>query len=175
MRHIEAEPTPRRTIRGLDLDRVRPCDRRHRVQRLLASAPALPGQGAIARREHTSIGREVDREWERHRGNQAPQRLLSRDDLLRLLWAENVRARRYFYPGVHRMEPYASLYPDAAERLPHTTKVADRVLVFPTGLAIDETTVDRIGAILRVATDDPSELHTRLGALPPGPTAVTGP
>ena len=34
---------------------------------------------------------------------------LSRDQLQRLLWAENVVARRYFYPGCHRMEPYRSM------------------------------------------------------------------
>jgi dTDP-4-amino-4,6-dideoxygalactose transaminase len=33
---------------------------------------------------------------------------LSRDDLLKVLHAENVLARRYFYPGCHRMEPYRS-------------------------------------------------------------------
>jgi dTDP-4-amino-4,6-dideoxygalactose transaminase len=30
---------------------------------------------------------------------------LGRDELQRVLWAENVLARRYFYPGCHRMEP----------------------------------------------------------------------
>ena len=38
---------------------------------------------------------------------------LSRDALLRVLHAENVLARRYFWPGCHRMEPYRSLYPEA--------------------------------------------------------------
>ena len=31
---------------------------------------------------------------------------LSRDELQEVLWAENVLARRYFFPGCHRMEPY---------------------------------------------------------------------
>ena len=35
---------------------------------------------------------------------------LTRDQLLSVLHAENVLARRYFYPGVHRMEPYRSLF-----------------------------------------------------------------
>ena len=34
---------------------------------------------------------------------------LSRDQLQRVLWAENIVARRYFYPGCHRMEPYRSM------------------------------------------------------------------
>ena len=33
---------------------------------------------------------------------------LSRDELLKVLHAENIIARRYFYPGCHRMEPYRS-------------------------------------------------------------------
>src|SRR5438874_10904919 len=37
---------------------------------------------------------------------------ITRDELVKVLHAENVIARRYFYPGVHRMEPYRSA-PDA--------------------------------------------------------------
>src|SRR6202042_465590 len=31
---------------------------------------------------------------------------LNRDELASVLWAENVIARKYFWPGCHRMEPY---------------------------------------------------------------------
>ena len=34
---------------------------------------------------------------------------LTRDELVQVLIAENVLARRYFYPGCHRMEPYRSV------------------------------------------------------------------
>lgn len=37
---------------------------------------------------------------------------ISRDQLIELLHAENVLARRYFYPGCHRMEPYRSCWPN---------------------------------------------------------------
>ena len=37
--------------------------------------------------------------------------LLSRDQIQKILLAENILARRYFYPGCHRMEPYRSLFP----------------------------------------------------------------
>src|SRR6185437_1373130 len=37
---------------------------------------------------------------------------ISRDDIVRILRAENVLARRYFYPGCHRMEPYRSYFPN---------------------------------------------------------------
>ena len=43
-----------------------------------------------------------------------------------VLWAENVLARRYFYPGCHRMEPYRSLYPDAGVALPETERLRSR-------------------------------------------------
>jgi len=38
---------------------------------------------------------------------------ISRDDLVQILGAENVVARRYFHPGCHRMEPYRSHFPNA--------------------------------------------------------------
>ena len=38
---------------------------------------------------------------------------LSRDELLKVLHAERVLARRYFWPGCHRMEPYRSHFPHA--------------------------------------------------------------
>ena len=43
---------------------------------------------------------------------------------MKILHAENVIARRYFYPGCHRMEPYKSLFPNAGLVLPETEKIA---------------------------------------------------
>src|SRR5205807_262943 len=54
---------------------------------------------------------------------------LTRDQLVSVLQAENVLARRYFYPGVHRMEPYRSYFPHAKFLLPDTEAIAERVLV----------------------------------------------
>jgi dTDP-4-amino-4,6-dideoxygalactose transaminase len=59
---------------------------------------------------------------------QPPPGCLTRDELIEVLWAENIIARRYFYPGCHRMEPYRSLYPEVGSRLPVTESVADRLL-----------------------------------------------
>lgn len=77
-------------------------------------------------------------------GNDFP---LSRDELMEKLHEQNIRARRYFWPGCHRMEPYRSLQPNAGAMLPATEKVADRILVFPTGTAI---TPDMVGQIIEV-------------------------
>ena len=59
-----------------------------------------------------------------------------RDRLVADLHAENIRARRYFWPGCHQMEPYKSLYPNAGETLPNTALVAERVVVLPTGSSV---------------------------------------
>lgn len=78
---------------------------------------------------------------------------LSRDHLLRILHAENVLARRYFYPGCHRMEPYRTL--DPSLRLPITERVASRVLILPTGSAVGHEDVTTICQIMRLAVDNP--------------------
>jgi dTDP-4-amino-4,6-dideoxygalactose transaminase len=79
---------------------------------------------------------------------------LDRDNLIRVLHAENIRARRYFYPGVHRMEPYRTLYPDAGKVLPETLRIASRVLSLPTGLAVDEQLIWEICALIGFASEN---------------------
>lgn len=74
---------------------------------------------------------------------------VSRDELVALLNAENVLARRYFWPGIHRMQPYADLFPDAGAALPVTEAVADRVVVLPTGTAMSATEIAVIVGLIR--------------------------
>lgn len=74
---------------------------------------------------------------------------LSRDELVAVLVAENVLARRYFFPGCHRMEPYASRVPSVA--MPETDLVASRVLVLPTGTAVTTDDVALICDLIRRA------------------------
>ncbi|MBI2798840.1 MAG: aminotransferase class I/II-fold pyridoxal phosphate-dependent enzyme [Gammaproteobacteria bacterium] len=85
---------------------------------------------------------------------------LSRDELIRVLHAENVIARRYFYPGCHRMEPYRSFFPHARLLLPDTEALADRVLVLPTGTAVNSRDVDSIGDILYSAIANAPAVRT---------------
>lgn len=73
---------------------------------------------------------------------------VSRDDIVAALHAENVLARKYFWPGCHRMEPYATLYPNAGRTLLMTERVAGRVIVLPTGRAVTERDIGVIGAII---------------------------
>jgi dTDP-4-amino-4,6-dideoxygalactose transaminase len=76
---------------------------------------------------------------------------LSRDELQRVLWAENVLARRYFHPGCHAMEPYASRPASERPVVPATEELARRVLCLPTGTAVGEAEIATIGSILRTA------------------------
>ena len=73
----------------------------------------------------------------------------SRDQLIAALHAENVLARKYFWPGYHRMKPYRELYPHAGLVLTNTNAVAGRVIVLPTGTTIDDSTANTIGRIVR--------------------------
>jgi dTDP-4-amino-4,6-dideoxygalactose transaminase len=78
---------------------------------------------------------------------------LARDDVVDVLRAENVLARRYFYPGCHRMKPYAAMHEYASVNLPVTDDVAARVVVLPTGPQLTEDGISRIGGLLRRALD----------------------
>lgn len=87
---------------------------------------------------------------------------LSRDVLVRVLQAENVLARRYFYPGCHQMEPYRSYFPHAGLLLPETEKLTQRVMSLPTGTALGIEEVDTICTIIRMAVSDSLDLMSRL-------------
>ncbi|MBC2716512.1 MAG: dTDP-4-dehydro-6-deoxyglucose aminotransferase [Desulfobacteraceae bacterium] len=58
---------------------------------------------------------------------------LTRDHIIHILHAENVLARRYFYPGCHKMEPYRSYFPHSELLLPETENIAKKILILPTG------------------------------------------
>jgi dTDP-4-amino-4,6-dideoxygalactose transaminase len=87
---------------------------------------------------------------------------LSRDQLLSVLHAENILARRYFYPGVHRMEPYRSQFPEVGSLLPETEAIADRVLVLPTGTGVTPADIRKICAIIGSAVEHRREIAATL-------------
>lgn len=110
-------------------------------QRELAGIPGvslLPVNEAEKHKNYQYIVLEIDEE----------QTQVSRDLLVKILHAENVIARRYFYPGCHRMEPYRSYFPHAGLLLPETEKLAQRVLILPTGTAISEEDIRNICEII---------------------------
>ena len=71
---------------------------------------------------------------------------LSRDELYQRLQANEIMARRYFYPGCHKSQPYASQYPDTS--LPLTDRLCERVLVLPGGSGIDSP--EQIESVLEI-------------------------
>ncbi len=91
----------------------------------------------------------------------------TRDDLVNALWAENVMARKYFWPGCHRMEPYRTLYPRAAARLPRTDAVAERLLILPTGTGVSQADVHTLCDLLVAMVGFGPRLRERIAALPP--------
>jgi dTDP-4-amino-4,6-dideoxygalactose transaminase len=84
---------------------------------------------------------------------------LARDELLKLLHSENVLARRYFFPGVHRMEPYRSHFPHARLLLPNTELLVTRVLHLPTGTGVTEADINKICDIIGHAQTQASEIR----------------
>ena len=89
---------------------------------------------------------------------------LTRDEIVSVLHAENVLARKYFWPGVHRLEPYRSLQPNASLHLPVTERVAARVLVLPTGQAVNSVTAKKVSAIIRDACANGESVRFALSA-----------
>ena len=87
---------------------------------------------------------------------------LTRDELVAVLTAENVLARRYFFPGCHRMEPYRSYFPHAALMLPETERLCRRVMVLPNGTSVDEPAISQICQIIRMALSNGPAVRARL-------------
>jgi dTDP-4-amino-4,6-dideoxygalactose transaminase len=85
---------------------------------------------------------------------------LNRDELLRVLHADNILARRYFFPGCHRMEPYRTFSPDCV--LPVTERLAERVLALPTGTAVGHREVEMVAAVIRSALREAAAVKAAL-------------
>jgi dTDP-4-amino-4,6-dideoxygalactose transaminase len=73
----------------------------------------------------------------------------TRDAMVAALQAENVLARKYFWPGCHKMHPYRDLFPHAGLMLQNTQAVAERVIVLPTGKSISPEAIGTICDIIR--------------------------
>lgn len=128
----------------------------------------LPGISVISydeteRHNYQYIIAEVD---ERQAG-------LGRDTLVRVLQAENVLARKYFWPGCHRMEPYRSFFPNAGMLLPHTEQVAARVMVLPTGTAVNLEEIQAVCGLIRLCLNNAPDLQQRLGSTAPASRSTT--
>jgi len=89
---------------------------------------------------------------------------LSRDELVQVLHAENVIARRYFTPGCHRSGPYRDMPRRKSERLPVTEQLCDTLLALPTGAGVTTTDIEAIGTIIRTAIESADLVRSFLSA-----------
>ena len=81
----------------------------------------------------------------------------ARDLLVDALWAENVVARKYFYPGCHRAAPYAARAP--APVLPVTDDLCRRVVVFPAGAGVAPGQIQQIAETVRFVLEHADEIQ----------------
>ena len=85
---------------------------------------------------------------------------LSRDQFLDVLLAENIHARRYFWPGCHVTSPYADEHGHRA--MPVTDKLSRSLLQLPTGMQLDAGDARAIGALLAYVVDNAAQLRLAL-------------
>lgn len=74
---------------------------------------------------------------------------ISRDELVNRLHQAGVIARRYFYPGCHRMEPYLTLHPESSQRLPETERLTGRLFCLPTGSTLTVADVEGVCRLIQ--------------------------
>jgi len=87
---------------------------------------------------------------------------INRDKLVKILRAENVYARRYFFPGCHDMEPYRSYFPNARLLLPETDRLVQNVFSLPNGTSVDEEDIDHICELILFCFQNSAEIVQRL-------------
>ena len=89
---------------------------------------------------------------------------ISRDELLSVLETENIAARRYFYPGSHRLQPYADDPKIKKTGLPVTEQMCSRLMVIPTGTSINEEKIKVISRIIRLIVTQAQAIRTQIQA-----------
>jgi len=87
---------------------------------------------------------------------------ISRDLLIKLLKAENVVARRYFYPGAHRSIPYCQEFPQFVESLPNTDAVCASVIQFPIGALVTGSAIEKTCQLLHRIQMQSGEIRAAL-------------
>ncbi len=82
---------------------------------------------------------------------------IDRDQIQRLLQAENILARKYFAPGCHRTRPYYEDFKSSGRSLPATNQLSEQLLCLPNGMAIGDEEITKICEIIRfVIINSPS-------------------
>jgi dTDP-4-amino-4,6-dideoxygalactose transaminase len=89
---------------------------------------------------------------------------LSRDDLWRILRAENLLAGRGFYPPMHQSFPASPVFP--AGSLPHTERYCARTIELPMNHALTELDVARLIDLLGSIQHNAGAVRHRLAEMP---------
>jgi dTDP-4-amino-4,6-dideoxygalactose transaminase len=83
---------------------------------------------------------------------------------LAILRAENVVARRYFWPGCHRCSPFNESA-SGAEALPVTERLLGELLQLPTGLQLDADAAFSMGRLVALAIQHAPRLRRSIPCL----------
>jgi dTDP-4-amino-4,6-dideoxygalactose transaminase len=73
---------------------------------------------------------------------------LTRDQLLKILQTENIHARRYFYPGVHKMIPFDE-FCKPSFTLDNTDRLCKDILQLPIGAMVTAQVADSIVGLIK--------------------------
>lgn len=87
---------------------------------------------------------------------------LSRDDLVLLLQAENVMARRYFYPATHRSAGFDQNVDEVAASLPVTEWLCDRCMQLPLGAKVQLSDVKIICDLIAEIQEKADEIRNKI-------------
>lgn len=74
----------------------------------------------------------------------------TRDEVIAALHAENILARKYFWPGCHKMKPYRDLFPHAGLMLQNSQEVSQRVVVLPAGSSLSPDNIKQICRVIEM-------------------------
>jgi dTDP-4-amino-4,6-dideoxygalactose transaminase len=91
---------------------------------------------------------------------------ISRDDLMRVLWSENVIARPYFSPGCHQVPPYKKESEATRKGLPVSEALSREVLVLPNGISIQRDEVTDVCRLIRAAFNHAHEISKWMRSQP---------
>lgn len=86
---------------------------------------------------------------------------VTRDVVLNILHQENIRTRRYFFPGCHNMEPYSSTISADNYYLPKTDELTKKVLLLPTGNSVGENKIHMINSIFEFIHNNADEINKK--------------
>jgi dTDP-4-amino-4,6-dideoxygalactose transaminase len=88
---------------------------------------------------------------------------ISRDLIHRILWAENILARRYFYPGCHRAIPYKDSF--GKRELPVTDHLSAAILSLPAGGDLGADAVAEVCRMLAFIVANAADINARAAAM----------